>query len=156
MKTKRRIYWKLSLAAFAAVFALGLATSRSASGQTGGLQINTLAQGFNSANHVLMHAKGPSDVLQSQLVFQPAGDTGWHTHPGPVVVVVKTGALTEQHSNGCVTVHPEGSVFFETKDEVHRAFNQTGSVVEAYATFISPSGVPPLNPAPDPGVPCRF
>lgn len=71
-----------------------------------------------------LELRGPSDVLQSLLVFQPGGDTGWHTHPGPVVVVVKSGALTEYESNGCVVVHPAGSVFFE--GEVHRAVNQTG------------------------------
>jgi quercetin dioxygenase-like cupin family protein len=89
-------------------------------------------------------------VLQSLLVFQPGGDTGWHIHPGPVVVVVKSGALTEYHSDGSVTVHPAGSVFFEERDEVHRAVNETGTVVEVYATFISPAGTQPLIPAPAP------
>jgi quercetin dioxygenase-like cupin family protein len=104
---------------------------------------------------VEMHIKGPSDVLQSLLVFQPGGDTGWHTHPGPVVVVVKSGALTEFENNGCVTVHPTGSVFFESANVVHRAVNQTGSVSEVYATFISPTGMAPLIPANDPGGTCR-
>ena len=94
-------------------------------------------------------------LLQALLVFQPGGDTGWHTHPGPVVVVVKNGALTEYHRNGCITVHPAGSVFFEKKDEVHRAINQTGGAVEVYVTFISPAGAPPLIPAVDPGGVCR-
>ena len=88
-------------------------------------------------------------------MFQPGGETGWHTHPGPVVVVVKSGALTEYHSNGCVTVHPAGSVFFESEGEVHRAINQTGEVIEVYATFISPAGSQPLQPAADPGGVCR-
>jgi quercetin dioxygenase-like cupin family protein len=130
----------------------GLGVAR---GQTSGLQIIALAQGFSAENNLNLHVKGPSDVLQSLLVFQPGGDTGWHTHPGPVVVVVKTGALTEYHSNGCVTVHPAGSVFFETQDEVHRAVNQTGSEAQAYVTFISPTGNPPLIPASDPGGVCR-
>ena len=66
------------------------------------------------------------------------------------MVVVKTGVLTEYHSDGSVTVHPAGSVFFENKDEVHRAVNETATVVEAYATFISPAGMQPLIPAPAP------
>ena len=135
--------------------ALGLVSLGIARGQTSGLQIIALAQGFSAENNLNLHVKGPSDVLQSLLVFQPGGDTGWHTHPGPVVVVVKTGALTEYHSNGCVTVHPAGSVFFETQDEVHRAVNQTGGEVQAYVTFISPTGNSPLIPAADPGGVCR-
>jgi hypothetical protein len=64
---------------------------------------------------------------------------------------VKSGALTETHSNGCVTVHPAGTAFFEMKDEVHNAVNQTGSVTEVYATFLSPAGAQALMPASDPG-----
>src|SRR5690348_3500045 len=123
--------------------------------QPTGLDIIPLAQGFSTQHQIHIQAKGPNDVLQAKLVFQPGGDTGWHTHPGPVIVVVKSGALTEIHRNGCVTVHPAGSVFFETAGEVHRAINQTGGVTEVYVTFISPAGAPPLQPAGDPGGSCH-
>jgi quercetin dioxygenase-like cupin family protein len=146
---------KRGVIAAIAALTLGLVGLSVAHGQTSGLQIIALAQGFSAENNLNLHVKGPSDVLQSLLVFQPGGDTGWHTHPGPVVVVLKTGALTEYHSNGCVTVHPAGSVFFETQDEVHRAVNQTGGETQAYVTFISPTGQPPLIPASDPGGVCH-
>jgi quercetin dioxygenase-like cupin family protein len=102
-----------------------------------------------------MRVNGPNDVLQSRLVFQPGAETGWHIHPGPVVVVVKSGAITETHANGCITVHPAGSVFYETADEVHNAANQTGDVAEVFATFISPAGSQPLIPVSNPGGVCR-
>ena len=146
-----RNWRKLGGAALVAALALLLVCSRDALGQASALQIIPQAQGYSRDHNVNMHSKGPSDVLQALLVFQPGGDTGWHTHPGPVVVVVKTGALTEIHSNGCTIVHPAGSVFFESRDVVHRAINQTGDVTEVYATFISPAGSQPLVPAPDPG-----
>lgn len=126
--------------------------ARTALADPTGLDVVPLAQGFSTQHQVRLQAKGPNDVLQAKLVFQPGGDTGWHTHPGPVIVVVKSGALTETHSNGCVTVHPAGSVFFESAGEVHRAANQTGEVTEVYVTFISPAGAPPLQPVGDPGV----
>ena len=151
IKTKCGLW---SLATAMAVTAFGVFGGGSAIGQVPPLQIIPLAQGLSTEQHINLRAHGPSDVLQAQLVFQPGGDTGWHIHPGPVVVVVKDGALTEQHSNGCMTVHPAGSVFFEAKGEVHRAFNQTGQVVQVFATFISPSGAPPLIPVPDPGGTC--
>ena len=78
------------------------------------LQITALAQGSSAKRTPNMRVIGPNDVLQALLVFQPGGQTGWHIHPGPVVVVVKSGAITETHANGCITVHPAGSVFFET------------------------------------------
>jgi quercetin dioxygenase-like cupin family protein len=95
--------------------------------------------------------RGPSDVLQTQLIFQPGATTGWHMHPGPVVVVVKSGSLTEILKNGCPVVHPAGTVFFEEKNEVHNVVNQTGGVTELYATFFSPAGQQPLIPVGDPG-----
>ncbi len=128
---------------------------RTALADPSGLDIIPLAQGFSTQHEVHLHAKGPNDILQAKLVFQPGGDTGWHIHPGPVIVVVKSGALTEIHKNGCVSVHPAGSVFFESADEVHRAFNQTGQTTEVYVTFISPAGAPPLQPVGDPGGVCR-
>jgi hypothetical protein len=72
-----------------------------------------------------------------------------------VVVVVKSGAITETHANGCITVHPAGSVFFETAGEVHNATNQTGGVAEVYATFLSPAGAQPLIPVQNPSRVCR-
>lgn len=119
------------------------------------LQIIPLAQGYSPDHNVILHVKGPTDVLQTDLIFQPGGTTGWHIHPGPVVVVVKSGALTEIHRDGCMTVHPAGSAFFEQPDEVHNVVNQTGIVTEVYATFLSPTGAPPLIPVPDPGGVCH-
>jgi hypothetical protein len=71
------------------------------------LQIIALAQRFSPQKTPNMRVNGPTDVLQSLLVFQPA-ETGWHIRPGPVLVVVKSGAFTETHANGCITVHPAG------------------------------------------------
>jgi quercetin dioxygenase-like cupin family protein len=118
------------------------------------LQIIPLADGHSSDNNVILHMKGGTDVLQADLIFQPGGTTGWHIHPGPVVVVIKSGALTEIESNGCMTVHPAGSAFFEQPDDVHNVVNQTGGVTEVYATFLSPLGTQPLIPATDPGRVC--
>jgi len=137
-----------ALAAAALVAALAL-------GQVSPLQIIPLAQGYSPDHNVILHLKGATDVLQTDLIFQPGGTTGWHIHPGPVVVVVKSGALTEIHSNGCMTVHPAGSGFFEDANEVHNVVNQTGIVTEVYATFLSPAGTNPLIPVPDPGGVCR-
>ncbi|HEY7391479.1 MAG TPA: cupin domain-containing protein [Bryobacteraceae bacterium] len=135
---------------------MGLIGSDNARGQNvPPLQIIALAQGFTPDKTRPMRVNGPTDVLQSLLVFQPSAETGWHIHPGPVVVVVKSGAITETHANGCITVHPAGSVFFETAGEVHNATNQTGGVAEVYATFLSPSGSQPLIPVANPGGICR-
>ena len=123
--------------------------------QVGPLQIIPLAQGSDTEHNVILHMKGATDVLQADLIFPNGTTTGWHIHPGPVVVVIKSGALTEIHSNGCMTVHNAGSAFFEDPDEVHNVINQSGVVTEVLATFLSPAGTPPLIPVPDPGNVCR-
>ena len=143
----------LRLATSAAAAVLGVLGSGIAYGQASP-QIITLAQGFSLKETPAMQVLGPNDVQQTLMVFQAGSETGWHIHPGPVVVVVKTGALTETHADGCQTVHPAGSVFFESPGEVHNATNLTGGVAKAYVTFILPAGSPPLIPVPDPGRTC--
>jgi quercetin dioxygenase-like cupin family protein len=119
------------------------------------LQIIPLAQGFSPEPSVNLHVTAPSDVLQAHLIFPPGAETGWHYHPGPVVVVVNAGYLTEIHKNGCLTVHPPGSVFFEEKDVIHNALNENSIPTDVYATFLSPAGAPPLIPASNPGRTCH-
>lgn len=143
------------MAASAAALVLGLTGLSDALGQVAPLQILPQATGHSDDKHINMHVNGPSDTLEALLVFQPGAETGWHIHPGPVVVVVKSGALTETHSNGCTTVHPTGSVFFESAGEVHNATNRTNGVAEVFATFISPAGAQPLISVQDPGGVCR-
>jgi quercetin dioxygenase-like cupin family protein len=153
--SQRLRLFRLGGAALLAALALAIIGSSGARGQVPPLQIIPLAQGFSDANSVDLHVNGPSDALTADLVFQPGAETGWHYHPGPVVVIIKSGALTETHSNGCVTVHPAGSVFFEKADVIHNAANQTGVVTEVYATFLFPAGTQPLIPAANPGGVCH-
>ncbi len=122
--------------------------------QGSALQIIPLADGLSTEHNVILHMQGPTDVLQADLIFQPGSTTGWHFHPGPVVVVIKSGKLTEIHTNGCTSVHDAGSAFFESPGEVHNVVNQTSGVTEVYATFLSPSGAQPLIPVADPGNTC--
>ena len=41
-----------------------------------------------------LKTKGLSDLYVQSNVWQPGGSTGWHTHPGPSLVVVTAGTLT--------------------------------------------------------------
>lgn len=112
-----------------------------------GLEFLPLAGGYNSENHVQLKSDGPSDVIQAKLSLQPASEIGWHSHPGPAIVIVTKGVLTEHHANGCVSLHPAGTAFFEEAGEVHNAVNQSATeAVEGYITLILPTGNPPLVP----------
>src|SRR5258708_17049617 len=43
----------------------------------------------------LQKTKGPSDLYVQSNVWQAGGSTGWHTHPGPSLIIVTFGTLTE-------------------------------------------------------------
>lgn len=152
-KSRRRAWWGAGVAALAAALAVGAYGPGAARAQATP-QINVLTQGSNSDPKVDLRLKGPSTVLQTQLIFPSGSEIGWHMHPGPVVVVVNTGTLTEIHSDGCTTEHLAGSAFYEEAGVVHNAVNRSGGVTELYATFLLPSGTPPLIPEPDPGLVC--
>jgi quercetin dioxygenase-like cupin family protein len=142
----RPVLWRLGAAALLAVVAFSQATP---------LQIIPLADGVSPDQNVILHMNGATEVLQADLVFQAGASAGWHVHPGPVVVVIKSGELTEIQSNGCMTVHKANTAFFESPGEVHNVVNKTNGVTEVYATFLSPAGAQPLIPVADPGNVCR-
>lgn len=120
---------------------------RSAVAQTNPFQIFPLAQGLTTEKQIKLHTKGPAAVVQLRMTLDPLGEVPWHTHPGPGIIVVTQGVLQQTHSNGCVSVHQPGSVFFEEEGEVHQILNPSASqTAEAYATFIIPPTSQPLIP----------
>lgn len=42
----------------------------------------------------VIHVRGAQDTVMQQIVFGPGGQTGWHSHPGPAVALVKAGEFT--------------------------------------------------------------
>lgn len=83
------------------------------------------------------------DVATQQIVIGPSGHTGWHSHPGPVLVTVKSGALRLIYANDCTglgTVYAAGDTFVDRGDEtVHIARNESSTAnVELWATYLVP------------------
>jgi len=59
------------------------------------LNYHTNLNGFN----VDLKAHDDADIEVTTGAAQAGGNTGWHYHPGPVLVLVKTGALTVYHAD---------------------------------------------------------
>lgn len=96
----------------------------------------------------------PSDVVMGKITFQPGGALPWHTHPGPVIVTVKTGELTLVRADNCqVYKYGAGQSFVDPGNGmVHVAFNATQSETILYATYLGvPAGSPTLIEAANPG-----
>lgn len=47
----------------------------------------------------LLLTHNDSDLYVQSNIWQPGGSTGWHTHPGPSLIILTKGALTEYESD---------------------------------------------------------
>jgi quercetin dioxygenase-like cupin family protein len=78
--------------------------------------------------------------------------TGWHTHPGPLLVVVESGTLTHYGRHCHAETYTAGEAFKEpaARRHVHMGINRAGTPVVLDVTYIVPSGGPLRNEAPAP------
>ena len=77
-----------------------------------------------------LKTKGASDLHVLQNTIAPGGTFGWHRHPGPSLVIVKSGTATLYLANDpACTPHvvPAGSGFVDSGGDVHVVRNE-GSV----------------------------
>lgn len=109
----------------------------------------------------VIHVRDSGDVIVQQIIFGPDGNFGWHSHPGPVVVVVKSGALTFYDGDDptCTPrTYTAGQVFVDSgQGHVHYARNLSQvDNLELWATYFDvPAGASPRIDAADPGY-CNF
>jgi quercetin dioxygenase-like cupin family protein len=99
-----------------------------------------------NSDRVKFQTKGPVDVRVQEVNVAPGGRSGWHHHPGMVIVAVQTGAVTVVHSDCSGTTYgvgsPNGSVFVESGDEPAEVRNATDQPAKLYATFVAPDADP--------------
>jgi hypothetical protein len=125
---------------------------------------------------VEIKTKDNTDIAVSNVVVAPGGSSGWHSHPGPVLVVVKTGTITfyragkhsgldgdnENPNNGANgpkcsrTVYPAGSAFVEVPAPGHvmLAKNEGATEATVTATYFAPPGAALRIDKPWPGGNC--
>lgn len=88
----------------------------------------------------VIHVSNAQETVMQQIVIGPGGHTGWHSHPGPVVVLVKTGALTfyDSEDPSCTgRTFVAGQAFVDSgQGHVHFARNESQSDnLELWATY---------------------
>ena len=113
--------------------------------------LNTDVQ-FNTGA-VKLQTKGDVDFVHSMVTIQPNGSSGWHTHPGIVLVTVAAGSLTFYDDQCHATVHPAGSSFVESGNDAGLVRNLSSSVTATvYAVYLVPVGTTVLRiDKPNPG-----
>lgn len=86
-----------------------------------------------------------SNVIVARVAWEVGGTSGWHTHPGPVVVNVTKGTLELVNERDCVVrTYGAGEAFVDPgQGNVHVARNVGDTEAEAVATFLGvPDGAP--------------
>ncbi|MEO8289736.1 MAG: cupin domain-containing protein [Gaiellaceae bacterium] len=98
---------------------------------------------------------GPIDVADQTVSLVPGGHTGWHSHPGPALVVIKEGTFTLYDGNdpSCTPhVFEKGDAFVDRGGgHVHIGRNEGETNVELSVTYLLPVGAAPrtdVTPAP--------
>lgn len=114
---------------------------------------------LSAAHQVRISTKGSSDVHITTNVVIPGGTSGWHTHPGPSVVVVKSGTATLYDGDDptCTPqVYEAGSAFLDRGGgHVHLLRNENSVDLETVAFQVVPAGAVRRIDAPNPGY-CGF
>ena len=101
---------------------------------------------INSKSGIHLKTKGSTDLVTQQIVLAGGGNTGWHSHPGPVIVVVKQGTLTYIRADGGVcssTPYAAGTAFVDPgQGHAHTAFNLGSENLVLMATYFDVPVVP--------------
>jgi quercetin dioxygenase-like cupin family protein len=128
----------------------GVTSTLFAVGQLGEIDAMTLSSDWQ----VRIDTKGQTDfhVLENRIA--PGGSFGWHSHPGPSLVIVKSGALT-LYSGDDRTCTPEvieaGSGFVDEGGDVHLVRNEGSVETVVYVTSFTPVGATRRIDEPSPG-----
>jgi quercetin dioxygenase-like cupin family protein len=145
----RRLVALLAVGATAVAGAVAVAQGHGRATAPVGVHLIPLSHAtFGSSVHadgagVDFRTRGPKQALVTSITVDPGGTFGWHSHPGPVLVMVAKGTLAEFHAEGhrCPrTTVTAGHAFVESGGEVHLARNAGSTPVELNATFLAQPG----------------
>ena len=108
-----------------------------------------------NAGEVKFQTKDPVDFVHVTLTVDPLGTSRWHTHPGVVLITVKSGTLTRYYADCSFDVYSAGSSFTEGGDHAGLVRNEsTTEPAVTYITYVVPAGTTALaTDKPNPGCP---
>ncbi len=88
-------------------------------------------------------SRGLTDAHVVHQKIVPGGFSGWHSHPGPVFVLIISGTATLYNATeGTVTEYAAGTGFVETAGHVDNVVNEGDRDLELVAIFLVPRGAP--------------
>jgi quercetin dioxygenase-like cupin family protein len=105
-----------------------------------------------------LRVEGYTDFVHQDVALAPNGFSGWHSHPGPVFITVKSGTATwyNAKSPDCEPiVYPAGSSFIEPANASHYVANQGSTDLELLGFYLVPRGAITRQEQPQPSQ-CGF
>jgi quercetin dioxygenase-like cupin family protein len=62
---------------------------------------------------IKFQTKDPTDLMMQQVTFPPLGTSGWHHHPGVILVLVKSGQVVVHDANCQTRTYGPNQAFVE-------------------------------------------
>jgi hypothetical protein len=152
--------WIAATAGVALIGTLAAAVALASPG-SGITSTNLVTANFDHAvewnsDRVKFQTKDATDVRVQKLIFSAGSFSGWHHHPGLVLVAVESGTLTLWQADCSSTTYgpglPDGAVFAEGGDMPVQATSAGGATV--YVTYVAPSADPPVFRIEDDAISC--
>ena len=153
---KKWIAWTVGVVVIGTLAAVALGSAGSGVTSTTLVTANFDKTVHVNSDRVKFQTKDPTDVRVQKLVFAAGAYSGWHHHPGIVVVAVESGAVTLWDSDCTLKTYgpglPNGGVFVEGGDDPVQATSASGATV--YVTYVAPNANPPVFRIEDDPPPC--
>lgn len=94
-------------------------------------------------DRIKFQTKDPTDFVTQQVTFPPLASSGWHHHPGVILVLVKSGHVTTHDENCQTKTYGPQQAFVEsgTAPFMVSNENETETAVDV-ATQVAPAGGP--------------
>lgn len=105
-----------------------------------------------NSDRIKLQTKDPTVVRVATVVFGAGGSSGWHHHPGFVIVSVKTGSVTVWGSDCSQTTYGAGSAFVESGNDPGQVTSVGGAT--NYVTYVVPNVNPLVFRIDDPAPVC--
>ena len=101
-----------------------------------------------------LETKGLSNLVVVENKVPVGGNFGWHSHPGPSLVIVKSGTSTFYRGDDPTCTgqeHPAGSAYVDPGGIVHTARNEGSVELVLIVIRMLPPGATARIDAPNPG-----
>jgi quercetin dioxygenase-like cupin family protein len=136
--------WGFTVALLLIGATAGMAKAGNATLAKGGSGAHAVAMAAGTtASGVSIRTKKRTTLTFQRVTIDPGGSTGWHTHPGQLLVVVASGELTRSTANCRSRTYRAGDALIERGGhDVHEGRNLGSVPVELYVTYVIASGRP--------------